>query len=293
MLFWVCIFGLCLGSFYNVVILRSLSNESIVFPSSKCPKCGHKLYFWHNIPVLSYILLGGKCYFCKQRISLQYPTIEITTMIMFALTFLKFGISWNTIFVLFWVSGLIIMTTTDIKERIVDCNIAIAMALTGVLYNYVNGGLPGVLYSILGCLAGFVLMEIIARIGYVFIKSRAMGEADSYVAGAIGAIFTLKELLPVLLYGFIASMLFIVPLFLYVRLKTKDWISFINFLLFIFLAIMYKFYIQNNLLLILLIIFAAMSVLCIIKNIKIADRINYLPFVPALAAGMIYGFYLM
>ena len=67
-LFWVCVIGLCLGSFFNVVILRSLSNESIVFPASKCPKCNHKLYFWHNIPVLSYILLGGKCYFCKEKI---------------------------------------------------------------------------------------------------------------------------------------------------------------------------------------------------------------------------------
>ena len=60
-LFWVCILGLCLGSFYNVVILRSLSEESIIFPPSKCPKCGERLKPWHNIPVLSYIFLKGKC----------------------------------------------------------------------------------------------------------------------------------------------------------------------------------------------------------------------------------------
>ena len=67
-LFWVCILGLCFGSFFNVVILRTLSNESIVFPPSKCPKCNNKLLWWHNIPVLSYILLRGKCYFCKEKI---------------------------------------------------------------------------------------------------------------------------------------------------------------------------------------------------------------------------------
>ena len=88
-LFWVCILGLCLGSFYNVVILRSLSGESIVFPPSKCPKCGNKLKPWHNIPVLSYIFLRGKCAFCKEKISIQYPLIELTTMILFAVSFLK------------------------------------------------------------------------------------------------------------------------------------------------------------------------------------------------------------
>ena len=64
---FVFIIGLCIGSFLNVVILRALSEESIVFPASKCPKCQNPLKWWHNIPVLSYILLGGKCAFCKEN----------------------------------------------------------------------------------------------------------------------------------------------------------------------------------------------------------------------------------
>ena len=83
LLFWLFIIGLCCGSFYNVVILRSLSNESIVFPPSKCPKCGNSLKPWHNIPVLSYIFLKGKCAFCKERISIQYPIIELLTALIF------------------------------------------------------------------------------------------------------------------------------------------------------------------------------------------------------------------
>ena len=86
-LFWICIFGLCFGSFYNVVILRSLSEESLVFPASKCPHCQTKLKPWHNIPVISYILLGGKCAFCKDKISIQYPLIELITMGLFAWCF--------------------------------------------------------------------------------------------------------------------------------------------------------------------------------------------------------------
>ena len=83
LLLWVCVFGLCFGSFFNVVILRSLSGESIVFPGSKCPKCGNRLKPWHNIPVLSYVLLGGKCAFCKNKIGLSFNTRPIIYKIIF------------------------------------------------------------------------------------------------------------------------------------------------------------------------------------------------------------------
>ena len=68
--FVFCI-GTIIGSFLNVVILRAFSGESIVLPPSKCPKCGNKLKWWHNIPILSYLLLRGKCYFCHDKISIQ------------------------------------------------------------------------------------------------------------------------------------------------------------------------------------------------------------------------------
>ena len=97
-LFWICILGLCFGSFFNVVILRSLSGESIVFPPSKCPKCGNKLLFWHNIPVLSYILLRGKCYFCKEKISFQYPIVEFITGVIFVAIFFKYGLRIDALF---------------------------------------------------------------------------------------------------------------------------------------------------------------------------------------------------
>ena len=180
LLFWICVIGLCLGSFFNVVILRSLSNESIVFPASKCPKCNHKLYFWHNIPVLSYILLGGKCYFCKEKISVQYPIVELLTMLLFGVTFVKFGIDIKTIFVLFWLSCFIIMTATDIKAKLVDCNIAIAMGVVGILYNFIQFGVSGLIASIIGLVIGALVLELIARSGYIFAGTRAMGEADTY-----------------------------------------------------------------------------------------------------------------
>ena len=121
-LFWIFIIGICLGSFYNVVILRSLSGESIVYPPSKCPKCGQRLKPWHNIPILSYIFLKGKCAFCKEKISIQYPLVEFVTGLLFLLTYIKFGFHYMTLLVLLCISCLIIMTVTDLKEKIVDCN---------------------------------------------------------------------------------------------------------------------------------------------------------------------------
>ncbi len=286
-LFWICVVGLCLGSFFNVVILRSLSNESIVFPASKCPKCNHKLYFWHNIPVLSYIMLGGKCYFCKEKISIQYPIVELFTMFLFGATFVKFGIDIKTIFVLFWLSCFVIMTGTDLKAKLVDCNIAIAMGVTGILYNFIQHGVSGVIASLIGLVLGAVVLELIARSGYLVAGARAMGEADTYVAAAIGAIVG-KDILFVLAYALIASMIFIVPMFLYNQFKNDNKKTCILSILFVLAVMTFKLLWQNYWALVALIITGAMLAISILKNIKQEENRNYLPYVPALAVGALY-----
>lgn len=286
-LFWICVVGLCLGSFFNVVILRSLSNESIVFPASKCPKCNHKLYFWHNIPVLSYIMLGGKCYFCKEKISIQYPIVELFTMFLFGATFVKFGIDIKTIFVLFWLSCFVIMTGTDLKAKLVDCNIAIAMGVTGILYNFIQHGVSGVIASLIGLVLGAVVLELIARSGYLVAGTRAMGEADTYVAAAIGAIVG-KDILFVLAYALIASMIFIVPMFLYNQFKNDNKKTCILSILFVLAVMTFKLLWQNYWALAALIITGAMLAISILKNIKQEESRNYLPYVPALAVGALY-----
>lgn len=286
-LFWICVVGLCLGSFFNVVILRSLSNESIVFPASKCPKCNHKLYFWHNIPVLSYIMLGGKCYFCKEKISIQYPIVELFTMFLFGATFVKFGIDIKTIFVLFWLSCFVIMTGTDLKAKLADCNIAIAMGVTGILYNFIEHGVSGVIASLIGLVLGAVVLELIARSGYLVAGARAMGEADTYVAAAIGAIVG-KDILFVLAYALIASMIFIVPMFLYNQFKNDNKKTCILSILFVLAVMTFKLLWQNYWALVALIITGAMLAISILKNIKQEESRNYLPYVPALAVGALY-----
>ena len=116
---FAAVIGLCIGSFLNVVALRGLSGESIVFPPSKCPKCGKKLNWYTNIPVISYIFLLGKCQFCKEPISLQYPIVEAANAIVYLTMFLNFGSSLKTLF-LFSISLIFILIhIMDFNDRFV------------------------------------------------------------------------------------------------------------------------------------------------------------------------------
>ena len=285
-LIWVGIFGLCFGSFFNVVILRSLSDESIIFPPSKCPKCNNKLKPWHNIPVLSYLFLGGKCAFCKEKISIQYPIIELLTMFLFCLSYIKFGFEWKTLFSIILSSCLLIMTMTDLKEKLVDCNIAIGLGIIGILYNWlINGDILNCLY---GLIAGIAIMEILARFGYLVSKNRAFGEADTYVAGALGACFGLNGLFHILFYTLIASMFFIIPIFIYKQFQKNNKYICILSILFILSVLVHKTLIQNWYTIITLLLTGILLATAILRNLKEDSSPIYLPLVPAFSLGALY-----
>ncbi len=247
-LMFIFIIGLCIGSFLNVVILRALSNESIVFPSSKCPKCGQALLWWHNIPIVSYIFLKGKCGFCGEKISMQYPFVELLTGLMFVLVFLKFGISWDTLFA--WIIGslFIVIAGTDWKEKVVfdihtysliGVGIFYAILVTAVdLYQYhkITGqfaftpewfaGNP-IASTLLGIIIGFVLLEALARLGYLFAGTRAFGEGDSFIAAGLGAVFGWKMLLVILVLSVIFQIIITLPVFIKKEIDNKNWMTII------------------------------------------------------------------
>lgn len=249
LLLFVLIIGLCVGSFLNVVILRSLSEESIVFPASKCPKCQHPLKWWHNIPVLSYILLRGKCGFCKEKISVQYPIIELLTGIAFLLVFLKFGLTLNTLFAWIITSLFVVIAGTDWREKVVfdvhtysliGVGLFCAVLTTGwMIYDYTT--LFGhfeyspqwfvsnpITVALLGVILGFVGMEIISRLGYLFAGSRAFGEGDSFIAAGLGAVLGWKALLPVLIISVILQIIAIIPAFIKKEIEQKNWMVLIS-----------------------------------------------------------------
>lgn len=254
----VFITGLCIGSFLNVVILRTLSEESIVFPASKCPKCQTPLKWWHNIPVLSYIFLKGKCAFCKEHISIQYPIVELLTGIIFTLLFMKFGVSIQTLFVWAVAAIFIVIAGTDIKEKVVyDLHTYILVGL-GLLYaiivtviavtqmHYTGTPLEFTKYillnnpitnSLLGIIAGILILEICARAGYLVAGTRAFGEGDTFIAAGLGAIFGWKTLIVILGLGVLIQVVIFLPIFIKGLVKAKDWKTLASFTVFVLFAI--------------------------------------------------------
>src|SRR5271155_2318013 len=115
---FVFLFGLIIGSFLNVCILRIPSGKSIVMPSSACPKCGKLIRPYDNIPVLSYLILRGKCRGCKTGISPMYPLVEFLTGLLFFACYYAFGISVETLKWATFSAIMIVLVFTDFRERI-------------------------------------------------------------------------------------------------------------------------------------------------------------------------------
>lgn len=254
----VFITGLCIGSFLNVVILRTLSEESIVFPASKCPKCQTPLRWWHNIPVLSYILLRGKCAFCKEPISIQYPIIELITGIIYTILFMKFGVSFDTLFAWIFAALLIVIAGTDIKEKVVydvhtytliGFGLLYAVVVTATaIYQIHVAGTPiefskyillnnPLSMSILGAIEGALILEICARAGYLVAGTRAFGEGDTFIAAGLGALFGWRTLLVVLALSVLIQVVLFLPIFVKGLIQNKDFKTLISFVLFCAYAI--------------------------------------------------------
>lgn len=114
----VFVFGLMIGSFLNVCIVRIPAGKSIVLPASACTKCGTPIKPYDNIPVLSYLFLGGKCRKCKTKISAMYPTVELLNGLLYLISFLAFGLTIEALKWAIFSSIMLILVFTDLRERI-------------------------------------------------------------------------------------------------------------------------------------------------------------------------------
>jgi leader peptidase (prepilin peptidase) / N-methyltransferase len=200
------IFGSVVGSFLNVCIHRMPLGESVVWPRSHCPKCKHRIPGYDNIPFISFLLLGGKCRFCKQRISLKYPLVELLTAVMFVLFYMRFGLTYNCILYILFACGLIIATFVDIEHRIIPDEISIGGVIIGFILTSVKGfnlhpfsfNARPMLSSLLGIIIGggvIYLTGFIFDIVYFKLlkkppiqgETESMGGGDVKLLAAIGA----------------------------------------------------------------------------------------------------------
>ncbi len=213
------LFGLLFGSFLNVLILRIPKEESIVFPGSHCTSCNNKLKWWHNIPLFSWLILGGKCHFCKDKISIQYPIIEFLTALLFGLIYYKLeDITYS--FVVGLVFALLLaLSLIDLRYKAVPDSLNLAaltlavFASSAILTNITNA----LLYA-----GGFALLRF--YVSYI-VKKEALGEADIMIAATIGAMLGLKlGVMAIFLSAIIA-----LPVFVIIRDKDLE-VPFIPFL---------------------------------------------------------------
>ena len=243
--------------------------------------------WWHNIPLLSYILLRGKCYFCHEKISPQYFIVELLTGLLFTGIYFKFGLSINIILMLIIFSLFIVMTVTDLKEKVIFDIHSLLLVIFGLIFSLANHNLQN---SIIGILEGVLIMELFASLGYVFVKSRAFGVGDTFIAGGLGAIFGWYPLLFVLLLSLIVQALITLPLYIKKLYKGKDYRTIISLALFLIIITGYKLISMvediNVMLLyavtILVVISGLYCVRQVTHNIKSATDAIILPFGPAM-----------
>jgi len=177
----VFIFGIMIGSFLNVVIYRIPKNESIAFPSSKCQSCQTPLKWYHNIPIFSWLFLGGKCAFCNDPIAKQYPIVEFITGIIFIALFYKVGLVWYFPFVAASFAALFALVMIDFKYMAVPDSVNFAaLAFALVQPNF----LDAVLYAAIAA-GGLYLIGLFSSL---LARKQAMGGADVIVAGTMGAL---------------------------------------------------------------------------------------------------------
>jgi leader peptidase (prepilin peptidase)/N-methyltransferase len=194
---FVFIFGAVVGSFLNVCIYRLPAGTSIAFPASHCPKCKAKIKAYDNLPILSYIILGGKCRSCKERFSIRYPMVELLSALFALFTYLKFSLTPALGIYYLFICTLIVITFIDIDYYIIPDIISIPMIFIGLTTSYFGKSLGMVVTfksAILGAAAGAGFLLIVAGLYYVIKKKEGMGMGDVKLLAMFGSFLGLKSI---------------------------------------------------------------------------------------------------
>lgn len=315
---FVIVIGACIGSFLNVVALRAISGESIVFPSSKCPLCNEPIKWYDNIPVISYFLtFKGKCRNCGGKVSVQYPIIEALSAVIFLAVFLAFGFSIKSLLLLILLCISIVITITDVKNGYIYEVHSWILIITAIITSLFINGLNNYSISAIGLIAGVLVMESVARLSYYLVKKnsennetqnelneyitknkRAFGEGDTYLAAAAGALLGWKYLIVAVGFAIILQAVCILPQFIKGLYIKKEYKLLASLSLFIVLALIYCI-LSNIFEMNLYVVFAFMIALIFFAAdtiIRLKNTVNEggfvaIPFGPALLCSMFLVFF--
>jgi leader peptidase (prepilin peptidase)/N-methyltransferase len=218
-------FGLAFGSFLNVCIIRLPHERSLLRPPSSCPSCGHVIGWRDNVPVFSWLLLRGRCRWCKAAISPQYPLIEALVAVLWVIAVLYYGPTLEALSAALFGTILLGIAITDARHYIIPDEFTFGGLAIGLLLS-LRGGSTGFLNALLGAAVGFGLLYGVAVVGKWMFKEDAMGGGDIKMMAMVGAFVGWKGVLLTIFLGALLGTVIFVPL----TLKKKRLVPFGVFL---------------------------------------------------------------
>jgi leader peptidase (prepilin peptidase)/N-methyltransferase len=218
-------FGALVGSFLNVCIFRLPRSESIVWPGSHCPSCSHHIEFYDNIPLLSYLWLGGRCRACRTGISIRYPLVEATNALGYLTILWYFGPTWTAALYALLFSALVVVTGTDLTHKMIPNVITLPGIVIGLIgavtvlpVDWMN--------SVLGLTLGGGLLWLLAWLSPYLFGKEGMGGGDIKLLAMIGAFLGWKPALLTIMIGSLTGSIIGVSLIALHIIKRDDYIPF-------------------------------------------------------------------
>ncbi len=208
---FAAVFGLLIGSFLNVCIVRWPAEQSVVRPRSRCPKCGNLIAWYDNIPVASWLALGAKCRHCALPIPWFYPAVELAVGIIWAAAALHYGASVEMLRAALFFTILLGIAATDAREYIIPDEFSVGGAVLGLLFAFTGGAL-GWQPALIGALVGYALLWVIAWVGEKAFGEEAMGGGDIKMMAMIGAFLGWQGVLLTLFLGALLGTLIFLPI---------------------------------------------------------------------------------
>jgi leader peptidase (prepilin peptidase)/N-methyltransferase len=199
----LALLGLAVGSFLNVCIHRVPREASVVRPASQCPSCGYVLHWFDNVPVISYLTLGGRCRQCRAPISIRYPIVELVTMGVFLAHYAVFGMTVLLVPRLVFACALIVLFAIDLEHHLLPNVITLPGIVAGFAFSLILP--PGLMSSAIGILVGGGVLWLIGEAYYRYSGQEGMGGGDVKMLAMIGAFLGWKLVIVTLVFSSIAG----------------------------------------------------------------------------------------
>jgi leader peptidase (prepilin peptidase)/N-methyltransferase len=223
-------FGTIIGSFLNVCIHRLPQGKSIILPSSHCPHCKTPIRFYDNVPLVSFIILRGKCRACHAPISWRYPLVEFLMGLFSVILMMRYGISPLYLIYLAFFASLTLVSFIDLSHRIIPDVISLSGILVGLVISLLHPQMP-IKDSLIGALLGGGSLYVVATAYHLVTKREGMGGGDIKLLAMIGAFIGWKGVLfTILCSSFIGSVVGVILMYIFSQADSKYAVPFGPFL---------------------------------------------------------------